>query len=254
MNLHTNLGVDDLGPYQIYSRREIIALLRNVGESNQLVRMVINDGTEAVVTSILSVDEENGLVIIDVAPNQQQNQRILQSDNISFETMLEHIRILFFATQIESCTYEDLPAFQFTIPASMVRLQRREFYRVLTPVTNPVRCTITIPHEVDEASTTVAVVLQNVSGGGVAILDEKKLLDPTIGRIYKDCRIDLPGGSLVVTTLQIRNSQEITLPNGKAIRRLGCLFVDMPKSMMGAVQRYITKLEREQNAKSTGFS
>jgi c-di-GMP-binding flagellar brake protein YcgR len=254
MNLHTNFGVDDLGPYQVYSRREIIALLRNVGESNQLVRMIINDGTEAVVTSVLEVDEANGLVIVDVAPSPLQNQRILQSDNISFETMLEHIRILFFATRIESCSYEGLPAFQFTIPASMVRLQRREFYRVLTPVTNPVRCTITIPHEVEEASTTIVVALQNVSGGGIAILDEKKLLDPTIGRIYKDCRLDLPGGSLVVTTLQIRNSQEITLPNGKAIRRLGCLFVDMPKSMMGAVQRYITKLEREQNAKSTGFN
>src|SRR6185437_8553474 len=148
-----------------------------------------------------------------------------QSDSLSFETMLEHIRILFFTTEIEACDYENLPAFQFTIPTTMVRLQRREFYRVLTPVTNPVRCTITIPHEVEETSTTIVVALQNVSGGGIAILDEKKLLDPTIGRIYKDCRIDLPGGSLVVTTLQVRNSQEITLPNGKAIRRIGCLFV-----------------------------
>lgn len=254
MTLHTNLGIDDLGPYQIYSRREIIALLRNIADSKQLVRMVINDGTEAVVTSILSIDEDESVVIIDVAPSQLQNQRILQSDNISFETMLEHIRILFFVTQIDSCAHDGLPAFQFAIPTSMVRLQRREFYRVLTPVSTPVRCTITIPHEVDEASTTVVVSLQNVSGGGIALLDEKKLLDPTIGRIYKDCRIDLPGGSLVVTTLQIRNAQDITLPNGKNIRRLGCLFVDMPKSMMGAVQRYITRLEREQNAKSTGFS
>lgn len=249
-----NYGVEDLGPYQIYSRREILALLRNIAESKQLVRMVINDGTEAVVTSILEVDDGEGVVLIDVAPSQVQNQRILQSDNISFETMLEHIRILFFTTGVESTSYEGLPAFQFAIPTSMVRLQRREFYRVLTPVSNPVRCTITIPHEVDEASTSVVVALQNVSGGGIAILDEKKLLDPTIGRIYKDCRIDLPGGSLVVTTLQIRNSHEITLPNGKTMRRLGCLFVDMPKSMMGAVQRYITKLEREQNAKSTGFN
>jgi c-di-GMP-binding flagellar brake protein YcgR len=254
MTFNTNFGIEDLGPYQVYSRREIIALLRNIGESNQLVRMIINGGTESVVTSILKVDEANGLVIIDVAPSQLQNQRILQSDNISFETLLEHIRILFFVTKVDSCLYENLPAFSFAIPASLIRLQRREFYRVLTPVTNPVRCTITIPHEVDESSTTVVVALQNVSGGGIAILDDKKLLDPTIGRIYKDCRIDLPGGTLVVATLQIRNSQEITLPNGKAIRRLGCLFVDLPKAMMNAVQRYITRLEREQNAKTTGFN
>ena len=254
MTFNNNFGVEDLGPYQVYSRREIIALLRNISDSNQLVRMIINGGTEAVVTSILRVDEASNLVVIDVAPNQLQNQRILQSDNISFETLLEHIRILFFVTQVQSCMFENLPAFCFTIPPSLIRLQRREYYRVLTPVTNPVRCTITIPHEVDETSTTVVVALQNVSGGGIAVLDEKKLLDPTIGRIYKDCRIDLPGGSIVVATLQIRNVQDVTLPNGKAIRRLGCLFVDLPKAMMGAVQRYITKLEREQNAKTTGFN
>jgi c-di-GMP-binding flagellar brake protein YcgR len=254
MTFKTTYGVEDLGPYQVYSRREIITLLRSIGERNQLVRMIINDGTEAVVTSILKIDEANGVVIIDCAPSAMQNQRILQSDNISFETLLEHIRILFFVTKIDSCMFENLPAFSFAIPASLIRLQRREFYRVLTPIANPVRCTITIPHEDEQETSTIVVALQNVSGGGIAVLDEKKQLDHTIGRIYKDCRIDLPGGTLVVATLQIRNSQEITLPNGKSIHRVGCLFIDLPKSMMSAVQRYITKLEREQNAKATGFS
>jgi c-di-GMP-binding flagellar brake protein YcgR len=254
MSFHSNFGVEDLGPYQVYARREIVALLRSIGERNQLVRMIINDGTEAIVTSILKIDEARGIVIIDCAPTALQNQRILESDNISFETLLEHIRILFFVTKIESCMYENLPAFSFAIPASLIRLQRREFYRVLTPVTNPVRCTITVPHEEGDGSTKVVLALQNVSGGGIAMLDEKKQLDPTIGKIYKDCRIDLPGGTLVVATLQIRNAQDVTLANGKAIRRLGCLFVDLPKAMMSAVQRYITKLEREQNAKATGFN
>lgn len=254
MTFHTDFGIKDLGPYQIHSRREIITLLRTVGESNQLVRMIFSGGTEAVVTSILKVDEGTGTVTIDCAPSALQNQRILESDNISFETVLEHIRILFFATQIESCLFENLPAFNITIPASLIRLQRREFYRVPTSVTNPVRCTIQISDEFGVGSSTVIVPLQNISGGGIAIIDERKQLDNTLGRIYKDCRIDLPGGVSVVATLQIRNSHDITLTNGKAIRRLGCLFVDLPKSMMAAVQRYITKLEREQNAKSTGLT
>lgn len=253
MNFSSNYGIDDLGPYQVYSRREIIALLRSIGERNQLVRMIINGGTESIVTSILKIDEPNDLVIVDCAPSAPQNQRILHSNNISFETLLEHIRILFFVTRMESCAFENLPAFSFPIPVSLIRLQRREYYRVLTPLANPVRCTITIPHDIGENSGTVVVALQNVSGGGIAVLDEKKQLDPTIGRVYQDCRIDLPGGSLVVATLQIRNAQDITLANGKSVRRLGCLFLDLPKGMLIAVQRYITKLEREQNAKSTGF-
>ena len=253
MTLNTS-GIEDLSPYQVHSRREIIALLRSIGEHNQLVRMQIDDGADAIVTSILKIDEAEGTVLIDVAPGALLNQRILESDNIAFETVFEHIRILFFANAVGSSLYEDLPAFQIAIPATVIRLQRRENYRVPTPLTNPLRCTIQIPHETPEgAPTTVVVTLQNVSGGGVAIVDDKNVLDTTIGRTYKDCQIDLPGGTLVITTLEIRNSHEIVLANGKVIRRIGCLFVDLPKAMLAAVQRYITKLERERNAKETGL-
>lgn len=254
MTFNTDYGIEDLSPYQVHSRREIISLLRSIGERNQLVRMLINGGTEAIVTSILKIDEATGTVLIDCAPSQYINQRIIESDNISFETVLEHIRILFFATKIDTCQFENLPAFRIQIPESLIRLQRREYYRVPTPVSNPLRCTIKIPQErAGELPTKVVVTLQNVSGGGIAIADEMKLLDNTIGRIYKDCQIDLPGGTPVIATLQIRNSMEITLTNGRTIRRLGCLFVDLPKAMLAAVQRYITKLERERNAKETGM-
>jgi flagellar brake protein len=252
MTFNIDPGIPDLSPYQIHSRREIITLMRNIAERNQLVRMLTDGGVEAVVTSILNVNEEDGTIIIDCAPGALQNQRILESDNISFETVLDHIRILFFVTRVTSCLYENMPAFSIDFPASLIRLQRREFYRVLTPINNPLRCTIQVPHDTGGGTETVVLTLQNVSGGGIAILDEKKLLDNTIGKVYKNCRIDLPGGSLVVTSLQIRNTQELALSSGKTIRRLGCRFIDLPKPMLAAIQRFITKLEREQNAKVTG--
>lgn len=252
MDFKNTFGIEDLGPYQIHSRREIISLLRSIREHSQLVRLIVGGGKEAVVTSILMVDEAENMVVIDVSPSAEQNLRIANAENLSFETLLEHIRILFFAPNVQNCIYDGLPAFKFQIPDTLIRLQRREFYRVPTPVTNPVRCTIIVPNEVDEGSMTHVLPLQNVSGGGIALIDEKKLLDNSIGKIYKDCRIDLPGGTLVIASLQIRNSHDVTLPNGKEIRRIGCLFVNLPKGMLAAVQKYITKLEREQNARAIG--
>jgi c-di-GMP-binding flagellar brake protein YcgR len=252
MALHSSSVADDFAPYQVHSRREVIALLRAMQERNQLVSMHAG-GAEPVVTSVLDVDEEANLVVIDRAPSQTGNQRIIDSDNISFETVLDNIRILFFTGEMKSCIFEDQPALCMAIPPSLIRLQRREHYRVPTPVVNPLRCTIQIPRDSDGGQTTVALPLQNVSGGGIAIIDEKRILDNTIGRTYKDCRIDLPGGSLVVATLEIRNSVDLNLPNGKSIRRIGCLFVQLPRPMLAAVQRYITKLERERNARSTGM-
>jgi c-di-GMP-binding flagellar brake protein YcgR len=57
----------------------------------------------------------------------------------------------------------------------------------------------------------------------------------------------------VTTALQVRNSLDITLLNNKTNRRLGCQFVDISRGNMAAVQRYITKLERERNARLAGL-
>lgn len=253
MTLDTDFGLVDLNPYRIHSRREIIALLRAIGERNQLVSLLINGGSEAVVTSILHVDDVNNVVVVDSAPSKLLNERIVSSDKVSFETVLDHIRILFSTDRVHPCTYDNLSALRFALPHSVIRLQRREFYRVATPVANPVRCVIPVPDGTNGTVTPITTALQNISAGGIAIVDEKKILDYTIGRVYKDCRIDLPGGTPIVATLQIRNSHDLTFASGRTVRRLGCMFIDLPKPLLAAVQRYITKLEREQNARATGM-
>jgi c-di-GMP-binding flagellar brake protein YcgR len=250
MDINSEKQLQDLSPYQIHSRREIVALLRSVETHRQIINMKGNRGDAAVATSILDVDDENGLLILDCAQDDKVNQRLMDSDNISFETVLESIRILFFVNAVDMCEFNELPALMMAIPETVVRMQRRENYRVPTPTTTPVSCTITIPQSDIGPLRSVNVVLQNVSGGGVAIIDENCILDSTIGKIYENCRIDLPGGTLVVATLEIRNVQEIERPNGKKVRRMGCLFVDLPQQMLAAVQRYIAKLERDHNART----
>jgi c-di-GMP-binding flagellar brake protein YcgR len=250
MDLASDHENDELTPYRVNSRREVIALLRSIGERNQLVRMLINHGSDTIVTSILKIDEANNTVLLDCAPTAVMNQRVLDSETLSFETVLESIRILFTSPAAERCTYENLPAFIIPLPKSVIRLQRREFYRVPTPLSNPVRCTV--PFKSEDQIISVETTLHNISGGGVSIVDEKKLIDPTPGRIYDNCRIDLPGGAVTVA-LQMRNLMEVTLTNGKSIHRLGCSFIDPSNGTLGAVQKYITKLERDQNAKATGL-
>ncbi|HJV73622.1 MAG TPA: flagellar brake protein [Noviherbaspirillum sp.] len=252
MTLNTDDDDHDLSRYQVRSRREITNLLRTVGERNQLVRMQANNGADSVVTSILEVDDAAGIVIIDCSPSALTNQRVLDSDDIAFETVLENIRIKFSVSHVESCEHDDRPAFYIPIPESMVRLQRREFYRVAIPVSSPARCTIPVPAAEGGATTPTVLPVYNVSGGGIAVVDEKKLIPSAIGTVFTKCKIDFPG-SPVEVTLQLMNSHDLTLSNGKNTRRLGFMFVDLPNATIAAIQRYITKLEREQNARTTGM-
>ncbi|MFT5532253.1 MAG: c-di-GMP-binding flagellar brake protein YcgR [Candidatus Paceibacteria bacterium] len=241
----------DLSPFKINSRREIIALMRALNEQHQLIRLLVAGSGDASVTSILHIDEDDGSIILDLPADAGIMKHVLASENISFETVLERIRILFFATDIAQCEYGGLPALSMSLPTSMIRLQRREFYRVATPLSTPLRCTIQIMD--GETVQPVTLSLLNVSGGGVTIVDDQHQLDHTVGRIYRGCQIYLPGSTVVSTALEIRNSIDVRLENGKHTRRLGCLFHDLPKAMLAVIQRYITRLEREQNARNSGI-
>lgn len=243
----------DLSRYQIGSHREIVGLLRQTQRRNQLIRMSGNSETASALTAILDVDDNEGIVIVDCASTATANQRLLESEPVHFETVLDNIRVLFSVHKLESCEYEGRPALYFAMPENVIRLQRREHYRVFAPVAKPVRCTIPIRDEESGTFTTAIGTLFNVSGGGLSITDEKKLIPGDIGEVFESCQIDIPGSPIVVA-LQLMNSQDITLANRKQVRRLGFMFVDPSNATQTAIQRYITKIEREQNARATGMA
>lgn len=253
MITETDLGSDDLEPYRIDSRQEIIVLLRSLAARRQLLHMNFGAPAQSLVTAILAVHESDGSLIVGGSSVSLGNLRIVEGGPIAFETVHDHVRVMFSVDRAEICEYQNHPALRMALPVSLIRLQRRENFRVPMPVATPVRCTIRIAHGSGRDADSVSLALQNVSGGGIAIIDESMTLDDTIGRIYTDCQIDLPGAIRIVTKLQIRNSRNLKLTNGKTVRRLGCLFLDLPGPMLAAVQRYILKLEGEQNARLRGL-
>ncbi|MFL6659892.1 MAG: flagellar brake protein [Massilia sp.] len=247
-----DLGLENWHDFEITSRREIVALLRGIAEKKQLIRMLIHGEADVCVTSILDVDPDTESLILDCSINKEQNLRALAANKLSFETSLDKIRILFAAEQLTLTDFHDGPALRMDLPDSMIRLQRREYYRMATPVSNPVRVHIPIADE--NGSSLGAFALADISCGGIAILDHKLELDNTIGRNHIGCRIDLPDVGTVTMTLQVRNSMELTLLNNKTNRRLGCAFVSLSRAGLAQVQRYITKLERERNARMAGLA
>jgi c-di-GMP-binding flagellar brake protein YcgR len=247
-----DVGLENWHDFEVSSRREIIALLRSIGEKNQLVRMLVQGEADVCVTSVLDVDADTNSVILDRSIDNAQNLRILRGQRISFETSLDKIRILFSGEGVTETMFENAPALKLALPQSLIRLQRREFYRMATPVSNPVRAIIPMPD--DLGGGTVGFPLSDISCGGIAILDNKLVLGETIGVNYEGCRIDLPEIGAVTTTLQVRNSVDLTLLNNKTNRRLGCHFIDISRGNLAMVQRYITKLERERNARIAGLN
>src|SRR3569623_1406158 len=131
----------------------------------------------------------------------------MAAKRLSFDTSLDKIRILFSAqgglTEID---IEGGKALRMDLPETMIRLQRREYYRMPTPVSNPVRVVIPMPEEMGGG--TQSFPLADISCGGIAILDNKLQLGNTIGLNFENCRLELPEIGPVTTTLQVRNSMD----------------------------------------------
>ena len=245
------LGTENQSPFQLESRKEIIAVMRGLKDKKQLVSMIINDGAEVMISMILDVNDDDNSVTVGCASSNTANQRIVEAPRVSFEAALDKIGIQFSSQSVQRTTFQQTPALKFTMPVSVIRLQRREFYRINTPITHPILCTI--PLDKKHGGGYIKLPAADISCGGVALLDEKKLLDATFGSIYKQAKIELPGIGIVDVTLQIRNSIDLTLMNEKTSRRIGFQFLDLPQNLLSQIQKFITKLERERNARRTNL-
>ncbi len=252
MQVNDDSGMENWHDYEVGSRREIIALLRQLSEKNQLIRMLIRGQADVCLTTILSVDADDNIILLDSPVDREQFARALEAKHISFETSHDKIRILFASEGLTATTVDGRPALSLDIPETMIRLQRREFYRMPTPVSSPVK--VTIPRAPEQGGGTLSFPLVDISCGGICLFDNTHQLGNTLGATYLLCRIDLPDVGPVTATLQVRNSIDMTLLNNKAQRRLGCAFVNMSRSGLASVQRYITHLERERNARNAGLA
>jgi c-di-GMP-binding flagellar brake protein YcgR len=247
-SLSPALGTENQSSFLVESRREMLAILRGLKEKNQFMSMMINEGSEVFITSVLEVDDLNNMLIIDSSPSQAANQRIIEAPRVFFEGLLDKISIQFSTSSMQRTTYEGRDALKCSVPISMIRLQRRENYRINTPLSNPIRCLI--PVEIESEYETLKFSLVDISCGGIALLDERRVLEIYSGQIYENCKVDLPGIGAIDLALQIRNSQDLMLLNGKTNRRVGCEFVGVSTAALASVQRYIMKLERERNSKN----
>jgi len=251
-----NQELENWHDYEVTSRREIVALLRQIGDKNQLVRMLVKGEAEVCVTTVLAVDPDANTIVLDRSIDREQNERIVAAGRLRCETYLDKIRILFTAEALRPVLFEGNAALCADIPPTLIRLQRREYYRMETPVSNPVRAILPLPLDVAASvgANTGVFALHDIGCGGIAVLDNKLQLGTTIGEELPNCRIELPEIGPVTATLQVRNWLDLTLLNNKTSRRIGLRFVDISRASMAGVQRYITRLERERNARLAGLA
>jgi c-di-GMP-binding flagellar brake protein YcgR len=242
---------DEYSQYFLYSEVEILAVLRSIIQKGALTTAYFDQGQSFFLTSMIALQSDNTELIIDVGSSEEINGKALKADNLIFTALVDKVKIQFAMKCLRRAEYHGHPVFIGTIPKHLLRLQRREFFRLSTPVLNPLRLCATL--EPDKRA--IDLLLLDISGGGVGLmvpLDLAGLLEK--GQVLENCKVLLPGEGLLVVKLCIRNLFDVTARSGARYVRVGFEFVDLPMARLSAVQRYIIQVERERKARLNGLA
>lgn len=248
MTLAPNAGsAADLGDrrYEVRSRLDIVSAMRALAKNRTLVTAHGRKTNDFIVTALLAVYANDGYLVFDFGADETATSRVLAAGDVRFITQLDHIRIQFAAPAAGTLDYDGAPAFLTRFPDAMMRLQRREFYRVQIPSTEPLSVVLTT--DPDNPASAAALRAIDLGCGGILLRDVPATLDARVGTVYRQCGINLPNlGSISTDARVVRVMNDETRPG---LRQVAFEFVDLPVPAMMLLQRYINRVERERLAR-----
>jgi flagellar brake protein len=247
------LDQKNFSEYLLYSRSEVLFVLRSVLQKKCMLTVYFDGGRSFFLTSLLAISDDGNWLYLDVSNDPQINKSALLAGKLMFTTMLEKVKIQFSADGIQEVPSGNRKAFACHLPETLLRLQRREHFRLSTPVAMPLKCVFQAPTP-EGGLEQLSLTLLDISGGGVGLMvpDNRAMLFQA-GSLLSSCKIDIPDEGKVVTGLGVRNVFPVTLKNGTHYTRVGCEFVELAGNHLNWVQRYITRTERERKARETGM-
>ena len=231
----------ELEHYMLYSRGEIAAILGRMGREKTLVTAYTGENGEFSVTMILSVDPEFDEVLLDMPANPDAQARLLASRDLVFVIFFDHVKVQVRANLAKAATFEGRAAFRVRLPSEMLRLQRREYFRVRTPITGQAKCLVPLSAGNSKYE---SLPLLNISVGGLAVMNYPQNFELPLGETISNSFLDLPGVGPVNVAFRVVNIYDGEDANGA--RRCGCEFVDLTAQARTMVQRYVNRVEAEQ--------
>ncbi|TRZ57906.1 MAG: flagellar brake protein [Rhodocyclaceae bacterium] len=239
----------DSGKYALASPTETLTILRNTCEQGDLITLAFKHGHDFdLLTSTVEISADDRGLIFDQGNNPELNRKALQSDMINCYSLQENAKIHFLLNGVNPGKHNGRDVFLSPLPDSLIRVQRREDYRLALPQVNPVLAKVPVQQQ-DGLVIALQAVVIDISGGGMCLR-----ISPDYPSLDKDARLcgvtfTLPNVGMVTADMRVRNVHEEFMPNGKTYQRAVCQFVNLPTPMINLVQRYIFRTQRERIAR-----
>lgn len=240
--------------FRIYSKKGMLSILRDIAKRGTRVALYYNEEHDFILTTLLYVSEEG--LWLDVGPSPTDNTSALLSDNITFISTHQQVKVQFTTHGVLEASFEDDKVFYTELPDYLLRIQRRNSFRLRIPAKSPLKCIMPLTPAVQSAESAKQdvpapsreITVMDIGIGGMALLCDDKDVDLQPGKSYPNCQISLPGIGIIFATIKIKNIFEENMPGGQLNKLAGCKFIDLKGDMSNLLQRYVNMLQKESMA------
>ncbi|MFI3155950.1 MAG: flagellar brake protein [Methylococcaceae bacterium] len=234
--------MSDLSSFSIQNPKQISRHLSVLLKNKCLLIARFGANNESYITTLLCINEENNTVILDSGPKETLNQQLLKASKINFDTDFSGIEVSFAGDALKKTTYRGEPAFSMPLPKSFFWRERREYYRVKSPLSKSSYCQLVL-----EDREPVNLKLCDISLTGFAMLNVSKEISDLLipGSLFEQAKLIFAEAGESVISTEIRYKQIINPDKPQKIQRIGCKFIDITRLAEETIQRYMQKLQRE---------
>lgn len=244
----THLQDDEqLSRFALREPGEIATVLRALVEARALISASLVPGGHACPTALLAVHDD-GRLVLDGNRDEAMNRRMAAATRMVCTAQLDLVPIRFRVSAPTRILHEDYVAFSAPWPQAVLRMQRRETYRLPSPASAPVTVH---PGDAEHTPDPDAAGLRvlDISGGGLALA----VPDGAQARFQPGTRLthcllrlgELPPLAIALEVIYTRPHEV----RGLAQSRAGCRFLDLAAPAEQQVMQYIFQVERQRNAR-----
>lgn len=239
-----NLHADE--KYIVRNPRQIQILLRALIDQRATVTAHAEGRENGFPTAILELDEDT--LLLDGSPLPAVNRQAESATHLLCFALADKVSVRFRLAQLQRIENQGHTAFQAAIPEEIYHLQRRDLYRLETPVGDSPHCTLTLDAN-DEPGLWRVV---DISAEGIALLLPPETPPLRLQQRYHGCELRLPDSPPIPVTLIACNQRLQKQPNGIEQLRAGLRLEGLPRGADALIQRYIFRIDRERKARLNG--
>lgn len=227
----------------------VLGVLRDIERDGTPV--MISHARGQFISRILSVDKE--LLVLDYGSNDYDNQVTLTMRSLAISAEMKGAKVEFNLEQLHDSHFGGLPAFSAPLPAELLQIQRREYFRISAPLDPIFYCHASWPD-----GSQARFRLQDLSLGGIGVLVEGELPENLAsGDIWRGMRLDMGEyGELQVDAQLLHIGVRTTVSSKNetvSTPRLSFRFTSLSPILERQLQQIIFSLERLAREKAMRF-